>query len=459
MPTRVDSGEADQSEALVVNGVDAETGGYLFAPDTAADLAAAARGDAPDDRHVRALRRRDREREPTFGVAYGHDPEDLASVGWAVVTAPGSPVLDALRPLLNLRRAQAGPLYRELVVEPGDDDADFLRRHGAGPGPAEPAKVPYYLLLAGDPDELPFTLQYQLDVQYAVGRLHFDTADEYAGYAAAVVAAEQAPPRPPGAHLFGARNPGDRATALSADRLVEPLRAELAGHGLAVAADVGETATKARLAGLLAEPHPGRVLFTASHGVGTSSARAREIQGALLCQDWPGPGGGPLGAGHFFAGADVTGKPVPEIVFSFACYGAGTPATPDFADGHASGKAYVARLPQRLLAAGGLGFVGHVDRVWSCSFLWQGLDPQIGALAGTLRALLAGQRLGSAMEYLNQRYAAIATELVTRLDALRRTGKRVDDQTLAALWTATTDARNYSVLGDPAVRLRPGEDT
>ncbi|HVK25995.1 MAG TPA: hypothetical protein VM677_31950 [Actinokineospora sp.] len=443
---------------LPVNGVDADTGGYLFPPTTVEDVAAVARGETPDERHARALRRRDQEREPTFGVMYGFDPEDLASVGWAVVTTPGSPVLDALRPLLDRRKAQAGALYRELVVEPGDDDSAFLRRHGAAPGPAEPAKIPYYLLFAGDPTDLAFTLQYQLDVQYAVGRLHFDTLDEYAAYAGAVIAAEDAEPPPPGIHLFGVRNPDDRATSLSAAQLIEPLHKELADHGVAVAADVGEQATKARLAALLHEPHPGRVLFTASHGIGSAKANAREIQGALLCQDWPGPmAAAPLTADHYFAGTDVTGPPTPDIVFSFACYGAGTPAASDFPDGHDAGRAFVARLPQRLLAEGALAFVGHVDRVWSCSFLWQGMDPQIGAMASTLRAVLAGQRLGSAMEFLNQRYAAIATELVTRVDALRRTGRKIDDQTLAALWTANTDARNYIVLGDPAVRLGAGK--
>lgn len=443
---------------LPVNGVDADTGGYLFAPDTVEDLAAMARGESPPERHVRALRKRDQAREPTFGTQYGFDPQDLASVGWAVVTTQASPVLDALRPLLDLRRTQAGPLYRELVVEPGEDDAAFLRRYGAGPGPAEPMRVPYYLLLAGDPGELPFSLQYQLDVQYAVGRLHFDTLDDYARYAEAVVAAEGAALDSPGLHLFGVRNPDDRATTLSTAKLIEPLRAELAGHGITVGVDVAEQATKARLSALLTEPNAARVLFTASHGIGTAKPNMREIQGALLCQDWPGPMAAvPLTADQYFAGADVTGTPTPDVVFSFACYGAGTPIAADFASGHDAGRAFVARLPQRLLAAGVLGFVGHVDRVWSCSFLWKGVDPQIGTMASTLRALLAGQRLGAAMEYLNQRYAAIATELVTRLDALRRLGRKIDDETLAALWTANNDARNYIVIGDPAVRLGAGK--
>src|SRR6266516_4553154 len=264
-------------ELLIFNGVDTETGAYLTPPTSLANLASGIRGERPDGSHLKELQRRRLADEADLGVIYDRDPA----------------MLEALGPLVSLRREQAGDLYKQLVVETGDDKDRFLRRNGMGPGPADPRKVPYYLLIVGTPEQIPFSFQYQLDVSYAVGRLDFDTAGEYASHAGAVVAAE-APSNSSawqGVHLFGVRNPGDTPTALSASRLVEPLAAELrqASPGWAVTDDVGAPATKQRLYDLLMGQSTTPVLFTAGHGVGTSGARQRETQGALLCQDWAGP--------------------------------------------------------------------------------------------------------------------------------------------------------------------------
>jgi hypothetical protein len=126
---------------------------------------------------------------------------------------------EALSPLLRLREAQAGGRFRVYAgaegYRPDDSKSAWLARppRKMGPGPADPDKVPYYLLICGSPEQIPYRFQSQLDVQYAVGRIHFDTLDEYANYARSVVEAETGSLRlSRRMQLFGVANPLDQAT-------------------------------------------------------------------------------------------------------------------------------------------------------------------------------------------------------------------------------------------------------
>jgi hypothetical protein len=467
---------------LVFNGVDGTTGGYLFPPTPAASLAALVRGERLAGDAVDELQSRSAADEADFGIAFGHDPEDLAQSGWGLVApvdlAPD--VLEALTPLRELRRKQAGDLYREFLgdhgVRPGEGKQQWLARHGMGPSPADPAKVPYYLLLVGDPEAIPYRFQYQLDVQYAVGRVAFETVEEYDNYARTVVQREATMASGPrSVALFGPQNLADRATKLSRRLLVEPLAEELSAArerfpklaDLRVGSAVADKATKAQLLDLLTGEGAPEVLFTAGHGVGfpAQDTRQREAQGALICQEWPGPllSAGAMTDAYYLSAADIdlTTSVRPAVVFSFACFGGGTPVENDFAHQGTgppamAARPFVARLPQRLLgspAGGALAFLGHVERAWGCSFTWPGAGAQRVVFHSALLAVLSGWRVGHAMEFFDERYAELSADLNETLEGVRKDGRNVPDSELAGAWTANNDARSYVVVGDPAARL------
>jgi hypothetical protein len=468
--------------AHYVNGIDATSGEYLLPPVEDRDVAEAAQALVPGQVADAALRgRHHRVSERHYAPKHGVDGRDLAQAGWAVVAAADADpaVLTALRPLLEHRQRQAGAVaerrYRVLAGEDGyrtgESKQDFQARFGVGPGPVDPDVLPYHLLLVGSPEEIPFDVQYQLDVQHSVGRLSFDSVDDYRRYAVSVLAAESSPLDGAGSRrlcAFAPRNAGDPATDASvshlATPLVEDLRASLGSWEIASLFDTD--ATKANLVSTLTGDQRPDVLFTASHGVGYPAGHAaqRAGQGALLCQDWPGPGKGPVRPEHLFAATDVRAAPDLDltgmVAVLFACFGAGTPVQDDF--GRARGERrtlsptpFVAALPQALLGreGGALAVLGHVDRAWGCSFLWPGAGSQTEVFRSSLARLADGEPVGSALEYMGDRHAEIATELARALEMIEL-GKRADHELLARLWTAYADARNFVVLGDPAVRLR-----
>ena len=204
-----------------------------------------------------------------------------------------------------------------------------------------------------------------------------------------------------------------------------------------VEAIVGDDARRDAL-GLLLEDAPDLV-FTASHGLGMPLAHADQspLQGALVCQEWPGPSAGHFDPAWCFAAADV--DPAVDLAgmisFHFACYGAGTPRYDDFADArrrHVATAVGSRPAPSSPPCRSGCsanpaaapGAVGHVERAWGYSFDSPDVGSQTGVYESTIRRLLDGHPLGSALEHFNQRYAELASDLLAELEEVAGGGSR-----------------------------------
>ncbi|HRC87982.1 MAG TPA: hypothetical protein PK413_20540, partial [Thermoanaerobaculia bacterium] len=313
---------------LYPNGLDPETGEYLLPP---LDLCGC-------ERIQPALAIRG-------GPISGVEESRLECAGWAVVFAEDASedVRRALEPLLALRRGQVGPSERFQLFEGdrafrrGESKRAWQERIGFGDGPADPDQLPCHLLLVGDPVAIPFEAQFELGIQRSVGRLWFDRPCEFRSYAERVVQAEgrTASERRELA-LFATANPRDCATEMACEDLMEPLARSLsqAPLGWQLRAFTREAATKERLAALLSGQVPLSLLVTTSHGLGPGAGRPPGEVGALVCQDWPGPGSGPLEPRQVFTAADLRATRADLsglICYHFGCFSGGLPAEDGFA--------------------------------------------------------------------------------------------------------------------------------
>ncbi len=459
-------------------GIQAETGAYL--PELRpSDLQHIGR-----DSDASLLRQNPGE---SFGPVETVNTDELAQAGWGVIFSntmkqDQAAVREALKPLLNLRQEQAGAFYHEFAADTGytaDQSAsDWLSDRGSALAPVNPKQgVPYYLLLIGSSQDISFDFQYDLDTYFAVGRLYFNDVSEYGRYAGNMVAYETSAtiPHSKSVGIFSTRNAGDAATQMLHDSIAAPmaLGTQALGtpplaesHGYKTVARLNVKATKAALLDLLEGRADGgypALLFTGSHGVAFKCEDPEQPakQGALLTQDWGGPGG-PVSADTYLTAAELTSSPATlgMIHYCFACYSAACPIADTYSYGpndtpvQIAKEPIIARLPQQILLNGAQAVIGHVDRAWAYSFQSGPGTTVIQNVQDPLDRILSGRRVGDAMDIFNQRWSVLSGQLVRLLDRRQAAQASVSDVKLANSWVERDDARNYIVLGDPASRLR-----
>lgn len=483
-------------DLIYLNGLSGDQAGYSMPPFLMDSLRQRAREMKPVDilggeEIVSSLEMRENAGLAHLDLSPDADPDNLADTGWAILFNSQVEeknvkiILEALGILVQHRKQQAGPRFRVFSgkdgYEWGESGEAFAGKHGLSPGTVNPSKIPYYLLLIGGPESIPFQFQYELDIQFAVGRIDFNSIDDYSNYANNVVLAET-----PGhlsrsrqAVFFATSHPDDRATQLSAELLAKPLyhytlEKSQRQKWLPPILVSPDQANKRQLSNLLGNKESPALLFSATHGVGWSAGDSRQIpfQGALVCQEWPGPVQWQAAPDRsmYLAAEDVTGSPVGNqgllgcIAFFFACFSAGTPNLDDYALAQnrqrvtLSPKPFIAELPKRLLSrpgGGALAVIGHVERAWGYSYRWKDVESEPESFKAVIYQLMRGMPVGYAMEHVNQRYAQIAASLAYDLGEARF-NPRYDPKVLGYHWMAHNDARGYAIIGDPAVRILPG---
>lgn len=423
-----------------------------------------------------------------MGINEGIDPNKLAEAGWGLIMPASldpqqmAAIRDGLSPLLEWRKSQAGQYYREFIgldgFRPDDTKNSWLARYGVGPGPADPTQIPYYLLIAASPQDIPFSFQLQLDIVRSVGRISFETIEEWHAYAESVVRAEKLETCPARMALFYPTFPGDGYTQNISTRmrtLGERLSASPQMRHWTLQSISGEQATKPALIGLMKENAPGVILF-AGHSLIFPPDAERQVrqQGGLVCAGWGGPGHDPFDDNLCFLSSDV-----PEwtdlcgrLVLAYTSFSLGTSVYDPFYKlsdsqqklGGMASRPFNSHLPQRLLSLSGgrgaLGVIGWIDRLWGYSAATQATQENL-ILESVLKSLAAGQTVGLALEQFNERYAELATVLGALLEDIEF-GKQADPAGTAGIWVGTNNARGIAFFGDPAVRLRvvtPAKET
>ena len=406
------------------------------------------------------------------------DPGDPRAAGWTFLVNEADPQLAAIRSILRplaVHRGMADP-DRPLVYrgESAEEWFDWLHAEYYALA-LEGGRSPQYVLLVGDPQQIPFGFQSVLATVANVGRLDFDSPDHLEAYVAKLLRLEAAPaPAVDREALMFATDAGEPdPTFFSRRHMVEPLATHVRDQlHVPCHTILGDAATKTALSAALRQRRPALV-YTASHGLGAlheTLEEQKKANGAICCQteDPPRP--------ESLFGADDVPLDEPflegSIFFQFACFGYGTPAHSDFSHWlydlpqEYTDADFVAALPKKLLRhpRGPIAYIGHLDlallQAFSGPEATQGEKRWGERMAPFVRAvdqLLGVQPSGLAMQDLSERYS-VCNALITGMYDRERRGRLTWTRELKAQlldrWLTRGDAQNYMVLGDPAARLR-----
>lgn len=461
------------------NGIDPD-GNYLFEDSSIEQVFKLAQDEFEkiSDNDQKRIQYLSNNKEKAF---YGFDAPlyNISEAGWAVLVHEntGEEILREIEKFRSHRKVHNNipdGLCPEIIILSGVPDyRKFLADRDISPGFGDVRKLPYYLLIVGGPELIPFRFQYELATEYAVGRIAFRSSEEYRAYIDQLIKYETAANVPTERKIafWSPANLKDQATSISARFLVNPLYVDLDQQidfkkELFISNKPGWEASKNNLTGLLTRDKAPALLFTASHGVGhqlIDSEEKMHLQGALVTQDWEK--GKPVTSDTQFSGEDLkNGVNLHGMLhFAFACFGAGTPAQDDYEKessstilrSYTSTYPFVSHLASQELIHGALAFVGHVDRTWAFSFIGE-KQVHLEGFERAIRNMLLENRawpIGHCLRDIYDKALHLSKSLLEDLHDMKF-GRTFPPQVIANKWVERNDARAYALIGDPAVRLR-----
>lgn len=408
---------------------------------------------------------------------------DPITAGWTYLVNEDNPnfdeIIQIIQPLAEHRGMKDPKAPLIFHNESPDEWIDWLQENYFAPE-LEMKKVPHYILIVGGPDLIPFHFQPLLDSAASVGRIDFDSMEDLKTYINKIIHLEKAPsPIVSRDTIVFATNHGVDArgrfdaTYFSHHYMAKPLADHIRNQcGFNTHSIMADDATKVNLLEILRKFKPA-LIFTASHGLAApneSIELQKQLNGAICCHQIDIE---PIDQRLFTANDVPINEPFLEgsIFFQFACFGYGTPAESDFMHWFNNPtlntkEDFIAALPKILLAhpRGPLAFIGHVDTAWLHGFddpnnphILERWHPRIAPFVKIINMLLAVQPIGLAMADMNKRYDLGNAQLTSIFDRLKRGKIQMTEDfqiRLANAFIHRSDAQNYMVFGDPAVRLR-----
>ncbi len=410
-------------------------------------------------------------------------------VGWGLVlpeapggtsTADKARALDAPEAIRTLRAERGdAPVFRytgdwsRLRADYADGTSRSLATAGTGTGTAQ-GRLPRFLLIYATPEQIPWELQYRLQTQCCVGRLHLED-EALDRYVAHLLGPWAAPPSRAARALTWA-TAYDPITRLMREELAAPIHQTLDARAGVDATYVGSgpggpggPVSGEQLVAALAAHQPSLVVTT-SHG----STPYRDP--ARLAAEL----GVPVGEDDRALDLDAlfaAWQPDGAVWYAHACCSAGSTSPSAYRDavvrdgpvdallqGIAAGGSKVAPLPTRLLSADrpARAFIGQVEP----TFDWTLRERHTGqTLTASLRDAIdprlfyqdpGSPRAWPLAHAFQEHYAPVSDLLMCYQDEVEAYNEGGGDPWSAfAHRLVANDRLSLVVIGDPAVALAP----